>query len=517
MRKNFFIFKLNCLCWLICRLNLVKNLISSSFIKDKIYFLRGVTVRKFNNGLCKAALSIFLAISLSLSQTVLAVEEMVDVRSNQGPVIIHSPLHTRRSGTCQEVHSKRKPRLDDTAGTILPRHDIDELRAALQQLKQSSEESGEDLVSGRLSIKDLAMFSRASKDFMEEVRQLLVEMKLDKHISIKGHFIPTKPGVKGASEKFVSFFPMPQDYQTPIPEELWAGVPGVLSAEVTTGLYSWYHFPRHIYLPLIPSHFFLLFLVTAFRRTLSNWTNRGVTGADPATATKVLKQVLVSSVFIGNFEVMTNWPQIYEAILHNPLSQYFSQFAQALGHFFVHDGPNAIIQTAFFALTFSMGVFKYEKMLADNKEKSEESRRAASLITPAIFWVSGPMLLWATITKSVAVDLWLFSLNPGQVGLLALTAAGSVIAYNPMILDPVAGLLERRFYGPVTAALARIKERFRKRRPDNTSETNNTSDTNDFKDVRNIENTADTAETAETAGTAETADSVDTEPAPAGP
>lgn len=361
--------------------------------------------------------------------------ETMSVRGSPQCAIIHSPL----------INGK----INDSFGYKVSGHDADELRQSLILLKARAD--AED-VEGRLNVTNLPMWSQQSREFLAQVHSVVDETGLSDSIEVKAHYVPSRSGLVGALEKIRYFFPMKQDYEKPLPEEIWAGVPATGGAEMTSALYALSAFPPEVSAPLLASHFGLLLTLTAFRRTLSNWQNRS--GA--SLSGSFMKQALTSGVFIANYRVMANWPEIYSTVKEQGFGAAHT-FAQNGGHFLADQGVTTMIQTVFFWLTFSRGVYRWEAMVSQSPEMSKASRRTAALVTPAIFWVSGPMLMWASTSDHVVAQLGSMQFNPGQIGLLTLAAGGAWLSANPMRLQKIVPVFDRWFYRPIDSGLEFIK------------------------------------------------------------
>lgn len=341
---------------------------------------------------------------------------------------------------------------------------IDDLRTALTELRDSSTDAvTRQKREARLDIRDLPMWSKFSREMTHEVQSALRELGLEDIVDVKVHYVPSRKGLIGAIEKARYVFPMRQDYEKPIRDEVVKGGPGVVVAESTASLFAILAMPPESAIPLLLSHFTLLATRMAYQKTLANWNMRSSFESPAARISEGLfKDYLVGCTFIFNYKVSSNLPLIYESLRHNA-TEALGNFAHSIGDHLANPGLTGAINTAFFYLTFQRGGFRWMKIHEDDPIMADGTRRAMSILTPATFMVSGPTLMWASTTAQPVISIAGVGLNGGQLGLLALTAAGSIVAYNPRILDPTVRFLDRYVHGPIDRSGAFIRDRFRRR------------------------------------------------------
>ncbi len=381
-----------------------------------------------------------LSLSIVLSQPALAVS---------------TQLRFQETGArrCGGAHVEKSEINQSTQNT-------EELRSALQELR--------DLVAGKknqeakLDIRDLPMWSKVSKQLVRDVQQSIKELGLEDVIDVTVHYVPTRKGIAGGAEKLRYLFPMRQDFEKPISDEVRKGGPGVIVAESTASLYAILAMPPESALPLLLSHFTLLATRMAYQKTLANWNMRsGFENSAARVSEGLFKELLLSSAFIFNYKVSSSLPDIYRSLQQGAF-EALGQFSQNAGQFAVDQGLTSVIQTGFFYLTFQRGGFRWMKLSENDPYLAEGSRRAMSILTPATFMVSGPMLMWASTSKAEPlITIANVGLNGGQVGLLALTALGSIVAYNPRILNPTVPVIDRYVHGPLNRMGERIRDRYR--------------------------------------------------------
>lgn len=321
---------------------------------------------------------------------------------------------------------------------------------------------GSERVEAKLHIREAPMWSRATRELKARVDAQLKETGLDELLEIQVHYKPSRTGFLGGLEKARYFFPMRQDYERPIREEFTRGAPGVVLAESTASLYALLSLPPQSAIPLLVSHFGLLASIAAFQKSMANW--RGRTMVRPESRLRpvaehteaFLKEAMTSFVFVFNYKFSSNLPAVYNSIRQGA-TQALHDLSQQAGQFMIDQGVTTGIQTAFFYLTFARGGFRWLKLTENDPELAAGSRRALSIIMPSIFSISGPMVLWASTSHSTILSLGPVQLNGGHLGLLALTAAGSVIAYNPMILNSAIAPIDRYVHGPLNRGAQRAR------------------------------------------------------------
>jgi hypothetical protein len=247
---------------------------------------------------------------------------------------------------------------------------------------------------------------------------------------------------------------MRQDYESPIKEEVLVGMPATLASEITTLAYASTHFPPEVAVPMLAGHFALLATMSSFRKAFSNWTGRS-----RAWPENVLKQGMVGMLFILNYNVVAKWPRIAAGMGHEGAARYLAEnLPSGLMDFAVQQGPTVAMQTVFFTVTFANGLFNWELMTSVTPERSRAARRTAAVIAPAIFWLSGPVLTWASTSQNILFHLGPLALNDGHAALAGLTLAGSALWLKPRLLDPMIGVVELLVYAPLARAQAALRQ-----------------------------------------------------------
>ena len=340
---------------------------------------------------------------------------------------------------------------DNTAGYRLAGLDPAELRHALEDLRDDVDDDRE--IRGDLSVAGLAMYDDLNREFLDEVRTTLGDVGLNaEQIRIIPMYQPRGQRWRDKFARVRALLPMRQDFQRPIPEEIKVGLPGVLLAEATTLLYSVLAFQPLVAIPMAAGHLSLLAVLTAYRRTISNWMGRSTSALQELT-----NNGLMSALFIGNYRLAQRWPQVLRGVQRDGLAQATRAAKPFAWSNLAAPTITNVAQSAFFFLTFNRGVYRYEALMATDPERSRRAQRMAAALTPLIFSISGPVLTWASTSSAVLARIGPVTINPGQAALAALALGGSVLAFNPRLLDYAVPLTDFLIYAPI----ARVNELWR--------------------------------------------------------
>jgi hypothetical protein len=290
------------------------------------------------------------------------------------------------------------------------------------------------------------MWSRFSRDFTNEIRTSVAETNGGSaDVRVVPMYQPTRGGAIGILERARALLPMRQDFERPISEEILVGVPATLASEVTTAAFALSQFPPEVAAPMLVGHFGLLTAMTAYRKTMANWMTRSRSSIE-----SLAKQGMTSMAFIINYNVVSNWPRIAaDATREGALNYLTTNVPNGVAEFAVHQGPTAVLQTVFFVVTFANGVFRWEAMTSQTPALSRAARRTSAVLVPAIFWISGPALTWASTSQEILLRVGPLGINEGQAALAGLAVAGSAFWARPQILNGAIGLVDAAVYRPL--------------------------------------------------------------------
>jgi hypothetical protein len=360
----------------------------------------------------------------------------------------------------QDQHGNTVARyVDNSTGYKLADLDVDNPRQTLKELQaalsQMIEEGGRTAADGDLAVTGLPEWGSFAKDFEAEVAAIFKDLGIELNsltpspIKIVPMYAPTD-GVKGAVQKLLGLRVKKQDYEKPLPEEVKVGALGAAAGEVTTAIFALTNFPITVSAPMLFNHFFGLIGLTAYIRTVVNWQNRS-----PTLLGKLFKQSLTSLFFVMNYNVVAQWPKIWEAARAGQITM--ESAGDAIQNFGINQGVTTAVQTAFFFITFGTGIYPWQGSRSTSEEASRDARRATAVFAPAIFWITGPLLGWASTSKDVVFQVGDVSINPGQIALAGATVAGSVFWIWPQVLDPAARFVNEKVYPVIDGLVAKVK------------------------------------------------------------
>lgn len=393
-------------------------------------------------------------IVLSVFQTGYANQTHLTPQEQKMQNLFGKSVRTRDLSNCSAILSlaSSSGRVDNSSGyKISNTKDLLELQKSLEKIL--SEVIPADQIKADLSLTGLPMWDKSNKEFIQEVKTSLQRANVPTdNIKIIPMYTPQAKGVTGVLQRMRALLPMKQDYERPIKEEIYVGMPAVVGSEVTTLMYALAAFPPEISIPMATAHFTLLGGLTAFRRANSNWLNRSTNSAEV-----LAKTGMTSLLFIINYNVVSQWTSIWNGLQEKGLANYaVENVPTGLANFAQTQGLTTVVQTLFIWVTFGKGMNTWEAMMTQKgTEASDFARRGAAVITPSIFWVSGPALTWASTTTEMMSYL---PMNPGQASLLALTLGGTLMAMRPERFTPVAGFVDKVVYQPFGKIKAKLKK-----------------------------------------------------------
>jgi hypothetical protein len=258
-------------------------------------------------------------------------------------------------------------------------------------------------------------------------------------------------------DRATALLPLPQDFERPLPEEQTAML-AVLGSEFTTASYALSHFPPEVSAPMLTAHFGLLWTMNTYRRVLSNWNARSKNEFE-----NLFKVGVVGGLFITNYNVTSRWPQAAHLIHQNGFSNFLLHNVPAdIWWFAGTQGITTVAQTLFFWMTFTKGIWAWEQSLAKDETTSVQARRTASVLSPVIYWISAPVLAWASTSNAEVIQG--IPLNGGQVSLLVMAAGGAVLWKFPGLLTAAIKPVEKYVYKP-TAKIKDVLRNFFKKPP----------------------------------------------------
>jgi hypothetical protein len=353
-------------------------------------------------------------------------------------------IRTRDTNNCAVLFSPQgsKTHTDNSSAFRIADLSVDAFRAELERMMETA---GREAVRGDLAVTGLPMFDPSSAEFINAAQVAIQQLGLQDQVRILPMYRPAESGWKSVRDHVVAFFPMPQDFERSLPEERTA-VAAVLGSEFTTAGFALTHFPLKVSAPMLTVHFGLLSLLNGYRRTMANWMARS---SGPFEG--FVKNSAVCGLFIVNYNVMSQWPQILHLIMQNGAGHFVTQNIPAGLEFFAQTQLlTAGAQTLFFWTTFSNGIWAWEKSQANDPITSIRARRTAAVLSPVIFWISAPVLAWAsTSTTDVLQGV---PLNGGQVSLLVMAAGGAVLWKFPALLTAASVPIEKHLYPAISAA-----------------------------------------------------------------
>jgi hypothetical protein len=315
-------------------------------------------------------------------------------------------------------------RRDNSSAFHLSGHDLHGFESSLARFLDRIERDDAD---GDLMVTGVPMWSAFGRDLERQLRASLVRQGLDpRRVRITMIYRPMGRGLRRAAEELRYWFPMAQDYETPSFAEMGVATPASLINEAATAAYAFSNFSLGQATPMVAGHFGLLAGLSALGRTNQNWMLRSKTKVD-----NFLKQMSVGTLFIVNYNLWTGG-------LQDP------------GQFVLDQGLTAVTQTAFFWLTFGQGLWRWDGFYTtaadgtrlQNPEDTRKARNLKAVVQPAVFFVSGPLLAWASTSSDVVASLGPIDVNPGQIALAAAAVVGTIFM-RPWLLDPASEGLDR--------------------------------------------------------------------------
>lgn len=279
-----------------------------------------------------------------------------------------------------------------------------------------------------------SMDGTITREFQREIDQVLREAGVPAGmITIRVHTTPVTVG-----ERVRDILPKADDFEAPVVSEIREGMVGTLGVEASTVTYVANSFPALTAVRMLVGHFALLTAVTAFRRTLGNWTARTVFPDQPRLARLegLLKQTLVSALFTINYSVNLG-------SVNSVGQQSFT----------------TLLQGVFFYSMFPRAIWAWERSQAlRGGDASERARRTGSILGPVIFFTTAPLLAVASNPEATRlVEAGGLYFNTGHLGLSIAALLGIGLSQRQELLTALSGRMDR-VYSTLAAAQGKLRQ-----------------------------------------------------------
>ena len=361
--------------------------------------------------------------------------------------LLETPLNERQPfrsqiKTCR-TYLVTENQVDDSVGINFSTNDPEEFARQLDEVL--AQPNAERLHNGNFFVLGLPMGQ--GQTIEGQFKRLLDDRGLsDKGVTAKAMTVPGTPW-----QRFVYFWPsVRRDYQRPITSEVAVGLlnsavieaPGIVVLLITLPPLE-----RNL---TIASHIVLESSLVVYTKALINWLLRSGSDREMIASAEIFaKQMLLSAVFIVNYNVLGRVGEIHHWFNERNAPQVLADLPPKLVEFTLNQGLTTFMQALFFSEVMTKGFGRW----MDSQVGDENMRSARGLR----FWLQTPVLALDALAMTTAatnaggpiVQLGAWELNSGQLGLLTLVGGGAALFHKyPRALDvflPLYQKIERRF------------------------------------------------------------------------
>lgn len=339
--------------------------------------------------------------------------------------------------TQQEIYLQpQEQHVDTSVGIPIGTHSAEEFKKSLTEILELK---GEDALRNS-KIYVLGVHMGQEKKTSKNYKRYIEELGLSYlNLQVEVLSIP-KPmllelsieNAKAVYSNLQYFFPsLKRDYQTPTWGEVASGFNANLLIEIPTVAFLFQNLPTTDATMTAITHATLIGSYIVFQKTLGNWINRAGTSSRAA----FLKQASLSLPFILNFNIFGNFSNLVNFVKTNGFEAAAAQFPHEAANFVTTQGFTLFLQTLFYTVVMSRGIRNWVN-LQTGAEKVRVARIVSNYNSIPFLALDAVFLAMASTNHSPLMSVGYFDVNMGHLLLAGLTAAGSILALKPSLLDP---------------------------------------------------------------------------------